>query len=189
VREEAVVGSDLSDADMTSVDVEESRFEDVELSRATLRGASLRDVVVERGSWANVDAKECGLTRVAFRGVRMTGARFPTATIRDASFAECRLDFASFRFARLERVRFEDCRLVELDLYETRLESVAFDRCDLTKADLSKSTFSRCEMRDCELAGVASPERLRGVSMPWPDVVRSAVVLADAVGIRLLDDD
>lgn len=44
-------------------------------------------------------------------------------------------------------------------------------------------------MRGCELDGVGNPEQLRGIVMPWPDIVRSAAVLAEGVGIRVLDDE
>ena len=77
----------------------------------------------------------------------------------------------------------------EADLYEATLSSVAFVSCDLTKARLAKARFDRCEMRDSDLNGVGNPEQLRGVAMPWPDIVRSARVLALGLGVGILDDD
>jgi hypothetical protein len=49
--------------------------------------------------------------------------------------------------------------------------------------------FERTLMRGCDLDGVVDAPRLRGVAMPWPDVIRSAAVLADAVGIRIVVED
>lgn len=76
----------------------------------------------------------------------------------------------------------------EADFYEANLSSVTFTRCDLTRASVAKATFSGCELRDCELSGIGNPEQLRGVAMPWPDVVRSAATLAHAAGIRILEE-
>lgn len=188
VREQHLVGSGLSGRDATSLQLIESRIEDVDLSGAILRRVSIRDTVIDGGDWANADASEATLTRVELRGLRLTGAVLAGAQIKDATFVECRLDLSSFRSAQLDGVRFDNCRMEEADLYQAALTSVAFWTCDLTKATLAKATFHRCEMRDCELNGVGNPEQLRGVAMPWPDIVRSAAVLALGVGVRIQDD-
>jgi uncharacterized protein YjbI with pentapeptide repeats len=77
----------------------------------------------------------------------------------------------------------------EADLYQATVTSTAFIGCDLTKAVLTKASFDRSEMRDCELEGIASPEQLRGVAMPMNDILRSASLLACAVGVHILTDD
>jgi len=189
VRGRHLVGFGLSGRDATSLLLIESRIEDVNLSGAILRRVSIRDTVIERGNWANADASEATMTRVEIRGVRLTGAVFASAQIKDVTFVGCRLDLSSFRFAQLDGVRFENCRMDETDLYRATITSVAFSTCDLTKASLAETTFHRGEMRDCELNGVGNPEQLRGVAMPWPDIIRSAAVLASGVGVRILEDD
>jgi uncharacterized protein YjbI with pentapeptide repeats len=123
------------------------------------------------------------------RGLRLTGAVLAAAEIQDVCFTECRLDLCSMRFARLHRVRFEDCRAEEGDFYEATLDSVAFIDCDLSRANFTHARLERCEMRGCELNGIAGANHLRGVGMPLLDIVRSAAVLADASGIRILDSE
>ena len=145
--------------------------------------------MLDGGSWANAEALEATVTRVEMHGVRLTGAVLAGAQIEDASFTQCRLDLSSFRFAKLDRVRFENCRMEEVDLYGAAFTSVEFSMCDLSRASLAQTTFHRCEMRECELGGLGNPEQLRGVGMPWPDIVRSAAVLASGIGVRILDDD
>jgi hypothetical protein len=44
-------------------------------------------------------------------------------------------------------------------------------------------------MRGCDLDSLKSPERLRGVGMPVEDVLRSAVVLARGLDVRIVDTD
>jgi uncharacterized protein YjbI with pentapeptide repeats len=189
LQQHHLVGLDLSGRDATSLALIEACLEDVDASGANLRRASLRDVIVERGDCANADLSEAILKRVEVRGVRLTGVILGGARLEDVTFAGCRLDLSSFRFGHLEAVRFDDCRMEEADLYQAALTSVDFSSCDLSRTNLAEATFERCEMRDCELTGVAGSERLRGVAMPWPDVVRSAAVLASGLGVRILEDD
>jgi uncharacterized protein YjbI with pentapeptide repeats len=187
--EQRLVGLDLSGRSGDGLRLFESRVEDVDLSGSTLRRASMRDVVVDGGTWANVDASNALLHRVEIRGVRLTGAGLVGVSLRDVSFVDCRMDLCSMRFGRLERVRFDQCRMEEIDLYEAKLSSVVFTGCDLANASLAKATFASSELHECNLDGIGNPEQLRGVGMPWPDVLRSAAVLAAAVGVHVVDTD
>ena len=187
ILEQHLVGLDLSDRNGEGVQLVECRAESVDLSGAALRRSSMRDVVVNGGSWANVDVTEATLQRVEMRNVRLTGAVLAGVSLRDVSFIDCRMDLSVIRFGRLERVRFANCRMDEIDLYEAKLLSVVFAGCGLTNASLAKAAFAACEMHECDLDGIGNPEQLRGVGMPWPDIVRSAAVLAAAAGVQVVD--
>lgn len=178
---------DLSERDAHDIRIVESRLEDVEASSAHMPGATIRDVVVTRGSWAGANARSSRLERVQFEGARLTGLAAQSASLTDVAFVDCRIDLASFRFAELRNVHFDDCRLEEADFYEAKLTSVLFTGCDLTRISLAGATFERSELRDCRLDAVGNPERLRGVRMSLPDVVQAADVLAAAVGIEIVD--
>jgi uncharacterized protein YjbI with pentapeptide repeats len=71
---------------------------------------------------------------------------------------------------------------------DARLQSVRFEGCDLTGADFSDARFERCEVRGCMLDRIRGPASLRGVAMPWSDVVTAAATFADALGIEILDE-
>jgi uncharacterized protein YjbI with pentapeptide repeats len=73
-------------------------------------------------------------------------------------------------------------------LEQARVRAVRFDRCDLSAADLSGARLSACELRGCTLGGLRGAERLRGAAMPWHDILAAAGVLAEAVGVTVLDD-
>lgn len=165
----------------------ESSFRSAELSDASLSRCRFRDLVVLDGSWANVEAIDASFTRVRFERVRLTGANFSGSTLDDVTFVDCRLDLCSFRLARLDRVLFDSSKLTEVDLYEAVLTSATFVDCDLTGATLTHATFDRSELRGCDLSSVHSPEQLRGVRMPWADVIRSAGELAAAAGIEVIE--
>ena len=107
--------------------------------------------------------------------------------LSDVTFTDCLIDLASFGSSRLERVTFAGCRLAQTDFMESQLQDVRFERCDLTE-DFRGATLRRCQARGCELSSVQGVERLRGLSMPWPDIVANAGVWATALGITELED-
>jgi len=166
-----------------------ARLVDADLAGARLRGLGLTDVLVERGSMANVAAPELSLRRVVVTGARLTGAQWTRGTIGDVTFRDCRIDLATFAGTTFERTAFEDCLLVQADFQEALLRSVRFDRCDLTEADLSAVRLDACELRGCTLDGVTGIDRLRGAAMPMADIVGHAGLFAAALGVRVLEDD
>lgn len=178
---------DLSDRDAVALKLVECRLVQVDMTGAALNDARFRDVLAIDGSWANMRAAGARLRRVQLQKLRLTGADLSGASIEDATFLECRIDLASLRFAKLQRVRFEHCLMDEVDFYEAKLTSVVFVDCILARVSWAGATFARSEMRDCDLSGAGNAERLRGVRMPWPDVVNAAAELAAAVGIEVVD--
>ena len=175
-------------------DVEENSLVEVRLTDVAASGrriAGLRwvDVAVERGNLANLVAPEPSLTRVVFTGTRLTGAQWTRGRITDAVFRDCRIDLATFAGTTFERVVFDGCLLAQADFRDALLRSVRFEGCDLTEADLTGVRIDRCELRGCALEGLAGVERLRGAAMPWADIVGNAALLAEALGIRALDED
>ena len=147
----------------------------------------LVDAVVDGVDWANARAPRTSVTRVELRSVRLTGAELAETTLRDVTFADCRLDMVGLRLARLERVVFRDCRVEETDLYGARLKDVLFERCTLREVTLSGATLERCELRGCDLTGLHGAEALAGTRMPWNDVLENAPLFAAALGIQIVD--
>lgn len=178
---------DLSGQIASDVRFDQCRLIDVDVSAAELTRLLLQDAVIVGGSWANVRPREMRIRRAVFEGVRMTGADLSSATLEDVLLHDCRIDLASFRFARLARVSFERCRLDEADFSAAELGSVSFSDCVLVKALWADATLTRCEMRGTDISGSGNPERLRGVRMPWVDVLASAGELAAAAGVIVID--
>ena len=168
---------------------EVERKVDADLSGQTIRGWGLTDVVVERGSLANLVAPEATLRRVTITGARMTGVQWTRGTVADVVFRDCRIDLATFAGTTFERVVFEGCLLRQAEFRDALLRSVRFAHCDLTEADLTGLRIDGCELRSCTLDGLAGAERLRGAAMPWGDIVGHAGLFASTLGIRLLDVD
>jgi len=148
----------------------------------------LMGVVVVDRNWANERAPRLSALRVELRGCRLTGVELAEATLRDVTFRDCRVDLAGLRNARLERVVFSDCRMSECELHGATLTDVLFERCELREASLSNARLQRVEMRGCDLTGLAGGEALRGVRMPFADVLANASVFASVVGVQIADD-
>jgi uncharacterized protein YjbI with pentapeptide repeats len=182
-----VSGAELGGADAHDLRLAEVRLDNVDLAGCVAPGAQLVDVVVHDGSWANARLHEATLGRVAASGVRATGLDLTESTLSDLVFTDCRLDLALFRFARLERVAFVDCRLGEADFHGATIASARFERCSLARATFAAATLGSTEIRACDLTELDDVDRLRGVRMPWPDVVQIAGLLASAAGIEVVD--
>jgi len=187
VSERLVAGNDWSSRDAVGLRLTECRLDNVALDETELRRSGIRDVLVAGGSWANGDAGEAFLKRVEFRNTRLTGVSFANATLEDVVFGDCRLDLSSFRFAKLSSVRFDGCLLAESDFYEAAVKAVVFSSCSLVEASLAGVTFDDTELRGCDLSAIGNAERLRGVRMPWADIVQSADVLAAGLGIEIAE--
>lgn len=148
---------------------------------------SLVDVAVTGKDWANLEARGVTVQRAELRLCRLTGTELAEATLRDVMFEECRIDLVGLRHAVLERVVFRDCRMSDCDLYGASLNDVLFERCELREATFSTSRVERVELRGCDLAGVRGVDALRGVRMPWQDVVENAALFAAAAGVEIVE--
>lgn len=149
--------------------------------------AGLTDAVVGDADWANRRVFRVSVLRTVLQGVRLTGAELAESTFRDVRFVDCRLDLVTARLSRFERVVFSDCRMEECDLYGSRLTDVLFERCTLREATISGVTSERVELRNCDLKGLRGAEALRGVRMPWNDVLANAPLFADVAGVEIVD--
>lgn len=181
-----IQGADLSSQVAHDLRLERVRLQDVDLTGIAARGWTLRDALVAGGAWSNAEATGADIARVEATGVRATGANFADAAIADVVFESCRLDLALFRFAVLNRVIFRDCRLDEADFYGSKLTSVAFEQCSLVRVSFEAGTFSRCEIRGCDLTELRGAEQLAGVRMRLPEVMQIAGALAESRGISIL---
>jgi uncharacterized protein YjbI with pentapeptide repeats len=183
--------------DVPTAEIPEGPLHDLRLLEVVLAGAdlsgraasglTLRDVEIRDGDWSTLRADRGSLTRVDATGLRATGVELGESRLRDVCLVECRLDLSSFRHATFERVVFRNCRLDEADFYGATMTSVLFVHTTLVGASFEAALFDRCELRSCELDGLRGVERMRGVRMPWPDVVQIAGLLAAAAGIEIVE--
>jgi uncharacterized protein YjbI with pentapeptide repeats len=170
------------------VRVRESELEGLALEAGSAPGLSLIDVVLRACNLSNLDAREGLLTRVAMHGSQLVGFGLTRGEVRDLHATDCSLQLASFASATLHNVVFERVNLAEASFMDARLEAVAFVDCRLDGTDFRRATVSGCAIRGTSLDGVLGVDSLRGVRMPWADVVGSAGALAAALGIVVEHD-
>jgi uncharacterized protein YjbI with pentapeptide repeats len=165
------------------VRVRESELEGLVFEASNAPGLTLVDVVMRACNLSNLDAREGLMTRVATHDSQLVGFGFTRGEIRDLHMTDSSLQLASFASAKLHNVVFERVNLAEASFMDARLEAVAFVDCRLDGTDFRRATLSGCAIRGASLDGVLGVESLRGVRMPWADVVGSAGALAAALGI------
>lgn len=66
-----------------------------------------------------------------------------------------------------------------------RLDGVEFIDCRLAGADFRSARLNACAIRGSSLDGVLGIDSLRGLRMPWSDVVASVAALAAGLGIEV----
>ena len=77
----------------------------------------------------------------------------------------------------------------DADFRSARLDSVRFHGCDLTGAWFADARIERTELRGCTLDGIRGIAGLRGAQLEPDAIVGLAWTMADALGIRSLEED
>jgi uncharacterized protein YjbI with pentapeptide repeats len=171
-----------------SLRFEEARLERVDLGSGRLAHLALSDVELESCNLANADVRGGSAWRARIARSRLTGLSWTEGLVRDTVLSDCRVDLSSFAATRFDQVVFERCLLMQADFQDASLRAVRFVDCDLTELDVTQASFAGCELRGCTLDGMRGADRLRGLAMPWEDIVASAGTFAAAVGVTVIDD-
>lgn len=170
-----------------------STFDAVRLT-GSFAGAHLPDLHLRQSEVVDADLANAELSRSELqdselRGSRLTGARMIDAQLRDVTIRTCGADVLAAAGSRMHRVLFADTNLRDASFDETTLVDVRFERCDLTTASFRFAKLTRVELVDCRLDGITSWKDLRGAALPFDDLMAHASVLAEELGIRVLDGD
>jgi uncharacterized protein YjbI with pentapeptide repeats len=168
------------------LDLMESELRGVGLTASRPLELRLRDVALSDCDLSNIAAhRGAVLTRVAVHHSRLIGVGLAEGKLRDVAFVDCMLSLGSFAFAELRHVKFERVKLREATFMDARLEDVSFIDCQIEGADFRGVALQNCLMRGSSLEGVVGIESLRGLTMPWSDLVASTEALAAAAGIAV----
>lgn len=165
--------------------VTESELRGVHIDAGDAPGLRLSDVVFRACDLSNVDGREGWLRRVEIHESRLTGFGLAGGTVQDLRVIDSSLALGTLAFAKLKDVIFERVDLTEACLLEAQLKRVAFIDCRLAGTDFRAAKLNGCTIRGTSLEGVVGVESLRGLSMPWVDVLESAGALAAALGINI----
>jgi uncharacterized protein YjbI with pentapeptide repeats len=167
------------------VRVEESALHGVTIAAGTLTELVLRDVRLTDCDLSNVSARRGEIRRAELTNARLVGFAIGEGTIEDLRVTGGTMMLASLTQATLRRVAFTNVNLREASFAQARLVSVGFEDCDLRGADFRGASLVDCTIRGASLDGVAGVASLRGLTMPWTDLVGSVGALAAALGISV----
>ena len=161
----------------------ESELRGVAIDADHVPGLRLSDVVLHACDFSNVDGREGSLRRVEIDGSRLVGFGLTGGTVQDLRVVDSSLALASLAFSKLRDVVFERVDLAEASFMEAELESVTFIDCKFAGTDFRGVKLKGCAIRGTSLDGILGVDSLRGVAMPWVDVLDSAAALAATLGI------
>jgi uncharacterized protein YjbI with pentapeptide repeats len=165
--------------------VRESELRGVDIASERAMVFELVDVILNDCALANVDARRGFLRRVEIKRSRLVGFGLSEGELSDVLIQDCSLELAVLAGATLSSVRFEGVNLTDASFMDARLERVEFVDCRLEGADFRGAKVKTAAIRGASLEGVLGVESLRGVRMPWSDVMASSGALAAALGITV----
>lgn len=168
--------------------ITESRLSGLALGGGDVQGLKLADVFLHDCDLSNVDGREGSLNRVEVHRSRLVGFGVAGGSARDVVIVDSSLALASFAFAKLRNVVFERVKLTDASFMEAHLERVVFIDCELGGSDFRGVKLKDCAIRGTPLDGILGVESMRGLAMPWPDLLASAAALAAGLGIDVEPD-
>jgi uncharacterized protein YjbI with pentapeptide repeats len=170
------------------IDIEESELRGVTLAAAKMPGLQLSDVILRDCDFSNVHGRGGAITRTEIHQSRFVGFDISEGRVDDLRVTNASMTLASFARAGLQSVIFDRVNLAEASFMDARMKAVAFVNCNLVGADFRGARIQGCAIRGSSLDGIVGIESLRGLTMPWPDLLESAGALAAAAGIEAEED-
>jgi uncharacterized protein YjbI with pentapeptide repeats len=168
--------------------VQESELHGLTLSEGVATEFLLRDARLKSCDLSNIRARRGNIRRAELTDSRLVGFGISEGTVEDMRVVGGTMMLSSLTHSTLRRVVFENVNLREASFLETQLVSVSFEGCDLTGADFRGARLKECAIRGSSLDAVVGVESLRGLTMPWADLIGSVEALATALGIAIESD-
>jgi uncharacterized protein YjbI with pentapeptide repeats len=165
------------------IHVQESELRGLTLGEGVATELLLSDARLNGCDLSNIRARRGAMRRVELADSRLVGFSLSEGKVGDLRVVGGTMMLCSFAHSTLRHVEFENVNLCAASFLETRLESVSFSGCDLTGADFRGTRLKECAIRGSSLDGIVGVESLRGLTMPWSDLVGSVGALAAALGI------
>ncbi|MFF8629410.1 pentapeptide repeat-containing protein [Streptomyces werraensis] len=167
------VTTDISGAQLSHYDLDEVDWQWMNLSRAHLEAAHLRDADLEGAMLDAADLDGAVLTKACLRGASLEKASLRRANLSRADLAHTNLDGALLQNAQMERV----------NLSGARLESAGLERAHLIAACLEKARMPKARLKGASLCGA----NLQAATLKKADLSGANLQEANLKG-ALLDD-
>ena len=145
---------DLSHASMADTDLTEANLEGAILHQANLQGANLRKTMLRNANLTQANLMGADLTGADLEGatvchVNFQGTDLKGAALCDADLTEANLKNANLRGARLNNADLTQTDLTDADLTSANLRSAKLSQDRLTQATLCHSTLRDAVLQIC----------------------------------------
>lgn len=134
-------GVDLSDRNLTGINLDELDLAEADFYGANLSRANLKMAILTGCDFADATAVSVDLYKADLRGAFMAGADLSNAYLNEA-----RLDGADLRGVILSGARLEGAVLVGCDISGSDLSACVLDGADLTNSNLSRARIDRASL-------------------------------------------
>lgn len=139
--------ANLSNADLTWLDLREAYLKDAKLMEVNLAQACLRNACLDSANLCNAILVESDLTRAYLREAKLTNANLSGAT----------LDKADLYNANLSRANLQGANFRRADLYNANLSGADLRGANFSQADLSNANLSDAKIGLPPSPGFAPP--------------------------------
>ena len=166
-------------------DYDSLAFRKVDLTAQDGEGAHFEDCVLIECTLDEVRIDHARILETIFTGSHATTLELLGATLRDVTFADCRigalaspgskwtqvsvrggkLDYVNLRDAQLDNVKFEDCSIGELDLSGAIVTQLVILGCRVGQLTLTHAQLKDTDLRGAELSSVTGLTELAGATI------------------------
>jgi len=152
------LGSDLSDAVMTSGDFSEADFQGAKLDRVKATEANFTDAILEEATAEAANFDSAVMKQARSEGLFAKDARFGTVNAEDSFWERAELSGADFSFATLTRADFSEAILIGTEMDACTMRGARFDRANAhalkaRKADLMEASFTSADLSFADMRG------------------------------------
>lgn len=141
-------GVDLHEADLSGADLSGADLTDADLAGSDFRGADLRATIFARANLSESDLRGANLRQASLPNAELHAVRLEDANLVQANLRGANLSASHLRRANLRRAKLEDANLSRADLADADLCSAS-----LASADLYSASLRGVHLRDSALSG------------------------------------
>jgi hypothetical protein len=127
------------------------------------------------------------LHRVRFEGCRGSGMNMSGIAMSEVEFVDGRYDLATFRMSKLDRVFFTSLQAPEIDFYSATLNNCGLLNCELRGMSIEQASLDRVALFGSTLDDLRGADRLSGAYVAPDQLISLAQILANSLGIGVVD--
>jgi uncharacterized protein YjbI with pentapeptide repeats len=134
--------------------VREANFDGANLTDCNLSGIDLRDARFNKSVLVRTNFSASGLDRAKFRGVTLTDVKLTSTDLRKTIFENCIFDGVDFKYSDLRGLRLDGQTFIGVKFEETALNEVTFKGATLKNVSFRSAYMSKKNAICCDGAAM-----------------------------------